>query len=388
MKMRLFLKNIAKMALVILCAVAFLMMPISLPNEVGAVDFRPYWTSSFLLAQGRDFGDLSNLDTIERTLTGWREPYTMQAWFAPMGNLVLLPYTLFSFPRATYYWLITNIAVVFFSATLLWHKTKVKLWVPLVVTFGFSSIVESLYVGQVNTLVMLGLALFLFFQEEKHEYAAGASLILTTIKPHLVIFALPLLILDITWRKQWRALAGFTSTLILCSILLFILYPFWPISFWQVVTSGMSGFREAPTIPGLLVHAGQAYGKWLWIIGLFLAILGWWKLKKGLDQRILIDSSILIGMLISPIGWSYDQIMLLIPLLHVLEWIMSGFLTKQVTIAITLILIVTNLTSFYEHTFSISDVWFFWIPLIVMSIYLVAWKQIQAGIINIPSITG
>ena len=37
----------------------------------------------------------------------------MYAWFAPAGIILLLPYTLFDFTRATYYWFLTNIAVVF-----------------------------------------------------------------------------------------------------------------------------------------------------------------------------------------------------------------------------------------------------------------------------------
>jgi hypothetical protein len=306
-------------ALLIISMAIFLLIPISLPAQIGTLDFRPYWSSSYLLAHGQDFGDLSKMDTIERTLTGWSEPYTMHAWFAPTGNLILLPYTLFSFTRAAYYWFLTNIAVVFFSVVLLRHNTKVKLWVLLGVAFGFSGTLISLYAGQVNTLVVLGLALFFFFNKEKHELAAGASLVLTTIKPHLVILSLPLLILDIAWRKQWRVLAGFTGTLIVSVLLLSILYPLWPISFWQIVTSGMSDFRETPTIPGLFVHAGYAYGKLLWIIGLLFAIIVWWKRKEVLDQRILIDVSIPIGLLISPIGWSYDQIMLIIPLFHVIK---------------------------------------------------------------------
>jgi hypothetical protein len=388
MNVRLSLKNIAMIVLVIFCIVVFLMMPIPIPAEVSVIDFRPYWSSSFLLAHRQDFGDLSQLDAIERSLTGWREPYTMYAWFAPTGNLILLPYTLFSFPRAAYYWFITNIIVVFSSAVLLWHNIKVRPWVPVVIIFCLYSTLDSLYVGQVNTLVLLGLALFLFFIEKQYEFAAGASLVLTTIKPHLVIIALPLSILNIIWRKQWSALAGFISTLILCFLLLFILYPSWPISFWQVVTSGMSGFRESPTIPGLLVHAGQGYGRWLWIPGLFLAILFWWRRKNGIDQRILIDLSILLGIIVSPIGWSYDQIVLIIPLLHLVEWMMSNLLAHKTTITIAWILLVANLLSFYEHTFSISDVWFFWIPFIVIFVYVIAWKQMQARINDAPSKTG
>lgn len=37
----------------------------SLPDEVGAIDFRPYWSASYLFARDLDFGDLQALDHIE-----------------------------------------------------------------------------------------------------------------------------------------------------------------------------------------------------------------------------------------------------------------------------------------------------------------------------------
>jgi hypothetical protein len=386
MKSKLSIKNIAKITLFIIYAIVFLMIPISLPTSIGAIDFRPYWSSSFLLRNGQDFSNPSNMDLIERTLTGWNETYTMHAWFAPTGNLVLLPYTLFSFTRATYYWLITNIFIVFFSAILLWHNMKKKLWIPLIATFGFPATLLSLNAGQVNTLVVLGVVLFLFFIASKNDFAAGVSLALTTIKPHLVILTLPLVILDLSWRKKWFVLAGFLSTLFACAFILYILYPPWLYSFGQIIISGMNSFREAPSFPGLLVHTENymlaIFGKWLWLIGLFSFTIVWWKLKNKLEQRILIDFSILIGMLISPIGWNYDHIMLLIPLIHVLEWISSGLLQIKDVFIITSVLIIIYLLSFYGHTLSISEVWFFWTPLAIVIIYIFAWKRKRLNSLN------
>ncbi|MFH1184923.1 MAG: glycosyltransferase 87 family protein, partial [Chloroflexota bacterium] len=125
---------------------------------------------------------------------------------------------------------------------------KTRVWIPLVAAFGFSMTLLSFIAGQVNTLVVLGLALFLFLSASRRDFAAGASLALTTVKPHLVILTLPLLILDIMWRKQWRVLAGLVGALLGCALVLFVLYPGWPISFWHLVTSGMNTIRETPTL--------------------------------------------------------------------------------------------------------------------------------------------
>lgn len=369
------LKNIAALVLLIILIIGVLIFPIPIHSNIGSGDFRPYWSSSFLLRNGQDFSNLSNMDWVERSQTNWRESYTMSAWFAPTGNLILLPYTFLSFTRAVYYWLITNIFVVFLSAMLLWQHIKTHTWIPLGVFFTFSATLVSLYMGQVNTLVVLGLSLFIFLSTTKHEFLAGTCLILLTIKPHLVILTLPLLILNIFWQRKTRILAGFISALVLCALILWSINLYWLNSFWQVITSGMSSFREAPTIPGLLVHAGYGYGKWLWMIVLSLAMLIWWKIKDKVNQRTLIDTTILIGMLVSPIGWSYDHIILLIPLLHVFEWMVGNTLSKGNIIVVALLLVIANSLSFYQRTLSVSEVWFFWIPLVSLIIYIFSWKQ-------------
>ena len=310
----------------------------------------------------------------------------MHAWFAPTGNLILLPYTFFSFPRAVYYWLVTNIFIIFFSAILLWHDARTHVWIPLCAFIGFSATLLSLYMGQVNTLVVLGLALFIFFDAKKRDFLAGACLVFVTTKPHLVILALPLITLNAIWHKRFKLLSGFASVLVACALILWRLYPNWLNSFWRLITSGMNGFREAPTIPGLLVHAGYGFGEWLWVAALMTGVIGWWKFKDKIKQRNLLDVAILAGMIVSPIGWSYDQIVLFVPLCHVLEWMANGALSKRYIFIITFTLIVTNLMSYYERTLSLSEAWFFWIPVITTIVYLFAWTRMQVTTKDIPKI--
>ncbi len=369
--------TILKLALPIVLVASLLIFPLPLPSRVGVWDFRPYWSASFLLARGRDFGDVNQLDYIERTLTGWNEPFTMYAWFAPAGHLILLPYTFLPFARAAYYWLLTNIAIVFVSTLLIWGAPVSRaIWAPLVAAFSFSMTLLSLTVGQINTLVLLGLAIFLAAEKAGRHYLAGVSLVLTTVKPHLVILTLPLLVLDLLRRRQWRVLAGAASALGGCAIILFCLYPAWPISFLNLVISGMDTLRQTPTLNGLLVLAGAyVLGKWLWVAALLLAVLIWWKRGRELDLRTMIDTSLLGGIIVSPLGWSYDQIMLLFPLLRILDWVTKGVLSRKSSVAVVVTLIVANVLSFYERILSPNEVWFFWVPLVVAAVYLFAWTQ-------------
>ncbi len=366
-----------KLTFVLLIAFALILaLPVSLPGEMGAVDFRPYWSSTALLARGQDFGDPEIVDRFEREQTGWQKPYTMLAWFVPTGNVVLLPYSLFPFERAVFFWLLTNIAVVFTSALLIGRASQLPPWMALAAAFSFSMTLLSLIAGQINTLVLLGLALFIYFSEKQLHWAAGASLALVTIKPHLVILTLPLLVLHLLRGKQLRVLGGLGAALLGCAVILFALNPTWPASFWRLVSLGLETNRETPTLSGLLLAAGwPGWGKWLFVPAGLIAGLLWWARGRRWQLRAMIDLSLMVGLVVSPIGWSYDQVVLLLPLLRVLAWAVDGSLSKKASTALVAGLVFANLAAYVQRILSPSDVGFFWVPLFVLGVYLIAWQR-------------
>ncbi len=169
-----------------------------------------------------------------------------------------------------------------------------------------------------------------------------------------------------------------------CVHILFALYPAWPISFWQLVALGMETARETPTISGLFVIAGERmWGKWIWVAGLFLTIVVWWKRGKAWDRRSLIDVSILAGMMIAPVGWSYDQVMLLFPLLRIVEWVTNGFLARKDAVTVVLVLIISDAATFYERILTPNEVWYFWVPLLVAIVYAFAWRRRQTRLLTL-----
>ena len=366
-------------ALIFLLLILLLLIIWFAPDSflIGTGDFRPYWSASYLLAHGQDFSDLSLMDQIERTLTGWDQSFTMMAWFAPTGMVVLLPFTFLPFEKAAFFWLLTNIMVLSATAFLLWSDVKRKIWIPLLAVFAFPMTLLSLYVGQINTLVLFGLAVFISLRKPEQQYLRGIGLALTTIKPHLVILTLPLIILDSVYKKQWKILIGFFGTLLVCSIILFALYPSWPVSFWNLVSSGMSTVRETPTISGLIAYTtGQDWGKWLWIPGLLFAISVWWIRKENLNSQKMFLILIPLSLLISPIGWGYDQIILLSTIIFILRQLKLIEIIKKMKVII-ICLFSIYVVIFILRIFGPNEVWFFWVPLFIgtLSYFLIIINQ-------------
>lgn len=367
-----------KYILALTFAIAILLLPVSLPFGAGDWDLQAYWSSTYLLAHGQDFSNTQALGEIEHTLTTRQDPSTLYSWFSPIGNVVLLPFVLIPFSKAVYYWLVLNIAILFCITVLIWENTNARIWIPLLAVFSFSMTVFSLVFGQINFLEVLGLALFILFSKTNRPYLAGASLVLTTIKPHLVILTLPILFLDLIRKKEWQALVGFLVTLAFCFVVLFALYPLWIQSFFKIILSGMSTVRETPTINGLLVLMGEyRLGKLLWLIVLLIGIIWWLWDGRNWDRHTFVDLSLIIGMIVAPVGWSYDQVMLLFPILKLLSWAVADQLPGKTSKVIIVSLISANVFSWFLRIFSPSDVWFFWVPLLVLALYLIAKKQIQ-----------
>jgi hypothetical protein len=369
---------LVKLVIVLLLGTLILLFPISLPPGAGDRDLQAYWSSAYLFAHGEDFSDPIRLGEIERSLTTRDDPETLYSWFSPIGNVILLPFTRLPFTRVVSYWLIINILILFFSTLLIWGRTDPRKWIPLLAAFSFSMTVYSFVFGQINFMEVLGLALFLFLSRLNRPYIAGISLVLTTIKPHLVILTLPILLLDLLRKNEWKVLAGFAAGLFFSVLILFAFYPPWIQSFAGVVTSGMGNVRETPSITGLLVILGQyTLGKRVWPVALLGGLLWWLKSGKDWDRRTFIDISLAAGLIAAPVGWSYDQIMLLFPILSLLAWVVKGAVPHRISTLIVVLLILANLFAYLQHISRPSDVWFFWIPFFILGLYLFAHNRIK-----------
>ena len=374
------LSNTVKYIAILLLVAFVLLFPVTLPDGAGDMDLQAYWGSAYLFAHGQDFSDYDALGEVQRALANRTRPDTQYAWFFPTGNVILLPLTFLPFTKVVYYWLILNVGIFFYSTILIWGGPDKRVWIPLTAVFSFALTLMSLIFGQVNSLEVLGLALFLALSRSQKPYLAGASLVLTTIKPHLVIITLPILFLDLLRKKEWKTLTGFFVALGFCFAVLFAFYPPWMQSFWNVLFSGMSTVRETPTINGLLVLLGEfTVGKLLWLVTLIAGIIWWWLRGQNWDRRTFIDISVALGLIVSPIGWSYDQVMLIFPILTMLAWVVKGQLPKPTARIVIAVLIAGNIVAYYLRTFTPSDVWFFWIPMVVLGLYLIVQGQVKTA---------
>jgi hypothetical protein len=365
-------KQILAITIITTLTILLLIAPSPLPPTMGKIDFRAYWSAAYLLARGENFADPAQLFRVEKEQTTWWENYPMVTWNPPWLLAVLLPYTLVPFDRAAWLWMLTNIALVFASAVLLWRleSDQRRGWIAPLIAFAYSPTLTALIAGQVNVLVLFSLALFLFFDSQKRDELAGASLALTLIKPQLVYVTVPILVLDLIRHRRWRALIGLAVALLSLSAVVFFLRPTFPLEYAATVEGGRLFDYDTPTLGSALGAAiNWQWGRLIALIVLPLAVLVWSRRARW-ETRTLVDVTVLLSLITAPFAWSYDFVVLLVPLLRIVGWMANRRFVPLETLTLALVLVGADALSFYERVLTPSELHFFWIPLLVAGAYV------------------
>ena len=369
---------------VILGSIALLWLAVAqLPPEMGRADYRAYWGASSLLAQGQNFTDDALLIAVQQEW-GFYEEFAIKTWNPPWVLVWLIPYTWVGFDTAVSLWLLTNIGVLLFSIVAGWRMVvpdeRIRrrwFWLPLVAAILFPSTLVALLFGQTNLMVLGGVVGFLFFLQREQPVAAGVSLALTTIKPHLVYLTLPIIFLYLIWQRQWRTLVAFGAVLLGSTVVAFLLRPTFLADYVQGTTSGNLFDWETATI---VTYVSLQMG-WQWVrligVGLLPVAIGvWLYYRHRWPLLFVVETAVLLSIITMPFGWSYDYVLLLLPLLRVLWWLVDsqgGWLER---IGVASILVITYLLYYYQRVVTPSELYFFWVPLVMAGMYAwVIWRQ-------------
>lgn len=365
-----------------------------LPPGMGGGDFRAYWSTSQLLVQDEECSDDAALLEIQNRETGWPRDYPMRIWNPPWVAAWFLPLALLSFRQATQAWLVINIGLVLtciFVARQLFDSQSKDMRPLLLLALGvvlFPSTIVAIFMGQVNILVLAGLILFLWLYQRQNDIAAGAVLSLTLIKPHLIFLALLLILLVVLKDRRWKVVLGFAMATLLSIGIVLLRRPAFILECLASTGDGNLLAWQSPTLTSFLSISLDLW--WLRFGGLLLVpvvIFLWYRTKDNLPFLIMLDLAIIASIITTPFGWSYDYVLLLLPLMHVWIWLFSGELRRLETFLIFAITLVMYLIYYYQRVLTPNEMYFFWIPLVIAGIYVWAWsrrqKQEPGGINNL-----
>ena len=354
-------------------AIGLALWNLAVTTAFGGSDFQIYWSAAYLLGRGENPYDIESVKSVQLAQVGALSNDQIIAWNPPFLFVVLLPLVWLPFLPAKFAWLVINLLLIVTAAIMLTQiyladaSPRTRLWF-LILAVGFPAAITGLYMGQVTFLVFWGLVASLMLVKRGQWFWAGAALILTTIKPHMVVLPALYLLVLMAYRRKYQGWAGLAITGI---AFLAVLLSFRSDILLKLVgeTAVASGRWATTTIGGLLSYLGiTEAGRFLVLFFLPLPFF----LAKDPDRFRVEFSVALLTLITVPttiFGWSYDQTILLIPIAQVVGWLGRSRFKAGIIAAIVAVIFL----HYYQRTLPFNEVFYVWIPLAWCLIFGLAW---------------
>jgi hypothetical protein len=301
-----------------LIAIFFCVVPLS-GNATSTRDFTVFWATGQQLIHHANPYDPVAMDKLERA-AGLAPGYGILYMRNPPWALPLaLPLGLVSRQVGAMLWSLVLLACMILSGLLTRSihgdpPNRVH-WIA----FSFAPSLICLFMGQTALFSLLGLALFLRFNRTK-PFTAGLALWLCSIKPHLF---LPFLIVLVVWvfvTRSYKIVAGAALALVASCAITWLIAP----SAWV----GYTAMMRAPAVEREFIPClSVAMRLWLspesaWLqyvltgVACGWALIYYWQRRQTWDWTGDGGLLILTGLVAAPYCWPYDQTIAMPALLH------------------------------------------------------------------------
>lgn len=279
-------------------------------HHPGKMDYIEYWSSGKLLIHHLDPYSPADVLVLEKS-QGFSQGnhYPLVTPNPPWTLFLLIPLGLTGAYEGLFLWLVATIACILGSILLLNKEAKNG---PLALIFA--PVFACICSGQSSPFLLLGFALFLYFQRDR-PFIAGASLLLMAIKPHLFLVFWAVLLVDCIYRRRLLILAGGASALAVASVFAMCFDP----RIWQHYLATMHGYNYGqafiPTGSMLFRMLINIRAFWLLFVpsavGVAWGLWYYFRRRQIWDWRIHGMLLMLVSVFVSPYGLFTDEIVLL-----------------------------------------------------------------------------
>ena len=276
---------------------------------VARRDYIVYWATGQQLMHHRNPYDPAALNQIERD-AGFKGGASYYMRNTPWGLPLAFPLGYFGARAAALPWSLLMLALLAASVRLL-CKTLGSPgrhidWLG----YGFPPALFCIILGQTSVILLIGLVLFLRFHKTR-PFFAGAALWLCTIKPHLFLPFVLVLLVWIGVSRSYRILAGAFAAMAIDGALTALIDPSaWAQYVHYMRTSTIT--REFTACFGdVLRDALNPSAEWLAfvpaVLGCAWALIYFWPRRRTWDWLEHGSLLVLVSLLVAPFGWIFDQ---------------------------------------------------------------------------------
>ena len=328
-------------------------------------DFIQYWAAGQQLAHHANPYDVAAILHIEQS-AGMDGDSPKVSLSPPVALLLLLPLGYIGAKAGLICWLLLELACAGLAAWILWflHGRPQSLFHLLV--FGFPPTLGCLMAGQLGVFFLLEIVLFLYLHKSR-PWLAGAALAFCTLKPHLFLPCLVVLVLWSVRRRDLRIVSGFLAALAFCCALTFWIDPHAWLEYSQVMHSARVLEVFLPTVGAALSFLVDRNAHWIEFVpeaaGCAWAAWYYWSRRDGwswTEHGLLL---LPVSAICAPYLWFTDEAILFPAILagiYLMEkstraWILLGLITAGSLIGVLRAIPLPS--PFYLWT---TPAWFAW----------------------------
>ena len=364
--------------------------PLDLPT-FGERDFLKYWASTHLLITGGNPYDSVALRDLEHSLRPELIPKydVVEVWNPPWLLLILSPLGLLPFDIAKVVWVFCNVFLISLALGIVWQwlaspSDHRGFAAALAAGFLYAETLSLIQMGQITTLVLLGMLITIgCLRSEpnlKRDVLAGAALLLTALKPHLVYLAVLLIFIGVIRSRRWGVFAGLAGAGVISVIIVWFIFPGWLTSYLSTL-SRLPNMTIYTSTVGSLMSAVFGIEIFRFSAVLLLPLLPWLVRLTEKDWLTGINLALLLSLPLSTYGFSNDQVVLLPAIVQLVVWLRGRRLPSRTAWVVGAgMVIVYGLNLWVSSINGKPYYWLVWPPLALLGLYYPSWKAQKDGL--------
>lgn len=259
-------------------------------------------------------------------------PLFVTAVYPPHNALLFLLFALLPLSFAAALWLVAQLVAVALVAVALALRISDRAGrvAFLAIVPGFQPLWLLVVGGNVTGVLFAALGAAYLAALDRRFVRCGALLGILAVKPHPFLF-LAAAVLASADRAQRRALAtGVLATAGPLVAVTLLLRPSW----YAEWTSAVLGLQSAPGSNATLWTIGRLVGVEMPLLGGVIALaaigaFGLWSRRARPSLATAIAVAIPVSLAVAPHGWSYDHLLLMVPLSVLIDRIGAGSATRR-----------------------------------------------------------
>jgi hypothetical protein len=287
-------------------------------------DFFTFWLAGHMVTQGGD--PYSSMQWVAGHHAYGVTWIPNQAYVYPLPlSLLFAPLGLLSLYQAYIVWVALSILMIVAALGLL-LKAKAGLGYilfPLITgIIFFRPTILTLFNGQISSWLLLLLAVSVYFWEKGNWNWGSLVLAFLILKPNLGAPLLLLLGLWLLFQKRYKSILVMLLMGMILLAIGFLQNPHWVSAYWSIGNTKLSEtFGGSPTVWGLgalISHNNSIFtlligglASLFILLGFFRAVL---RSRVPLGPLAVVALTVTVTLLITPYTWTYDQLLLLIPI--------------------------------------------------------------------------